>query len=67
MLDIFVFTQSGWLRKLEVRCPGERRHGKEERRMCDGWWIGYPGIWAMDTHDQVWFGKWFWGSMSEKY
>ena len=39
-LDIFVFNQSGWLRKLEVRCPGEQRHGKEERRKCDGQQIG---------------------------
>ena len=43
-LDIFVFEQSAWPRRLEMTCPGERRWGKgrkEERgRRVIGRWTG---------------------------
>lgn len=63
-LDIFVFNQSGWPRRLEVTCPGERRRGKgrkenEERRrrsvMGGGLArkMGYPGVLAMDSRVRI--------------
>ena len=56
-LDIFVFKQSAWPRRLEMTCPGERRWGKgrkEERgrRVMGGGLarkMGYPGVLAMDS------------------
>ena len=45
-LDIFVFNQSGWPRRLEVTCPGERE--EEERRSANGGRLarkmGHPGV-----------------------
>jgi len=63
-LDIFVFNQSGWPRRLEVTCPGERRRGKgrkeeEEKRrsvmMGSGLArkMGYPGVLAMDSRVRI--------------
>ena len=62
-LDIFVFNQSGWPRRLEVTCPGERRRDKgrkeEERRrsmMMGGGLarkMGYPGVLAMDSRVRI--------------
>ena len=40
-LDTFVFSQSGWPKRLEVTCPGERRRGGGQERggeaESDGW------------------------------
>ena len=61
-LDIFVFNQSGWPRRLEVTCPGERRRGKgmkeeERRRSVMGGGLarkmGYPGVLAMDSRVRI--------------
>ena len=59
-LDIFVFNQSGWPRRLEVTCPGERRGGKgrekERRSVVSGGLarkMGYPGVLAMDSQARM--------------
>ena len=61
-LDIFMFNWSGWPRRLEVTCPGERRRGtgrkEEERRRVMGGAMarkmGYPGV--LDIGSRVWIG-----------
>ena len=60
-LDTFVFSQSGWLKRLEVTCPGERRRGtgrkEEERRRVMGGTLarkmGYPGDLAVGSRVQI--------------
>ena len=62
-LEIFVFNQSGWPRRLEATGPWERRRGKgrkeEERRrsmMMGGGLVrkmGYPGVLAMDSRVRI--------------
>ena len=60
-LDIFVFNQSGWPRRLEVTCLGERRRRtgrkEEERRRVMGGALarkmGNPGVLAMGSRVRI--------------
>ena len=60
-LDIFVFTQNGWPRRLEVTCPGERRRGtgrkeEERRRVMRGAMarkMGYLGVLAIGNRVRI--------------
>ena len=59
-LDTFVFSQSGWPKRLEVTCPGEKRRRtgrKEERRRVMGGALtrkmGYPEVSAMGSRVRI--------------
>ena len=61
-LDTFVFSQSGWPKRLEVTCPGERRRGGGqerrggERRRVMGGALGF-WLWVVGCGLGKWFGR----------